>query len=132
MRTVLKILVIAICLIKSAGQLTTFIHYPELLEKMPPLAIFAQAIVVALHLLAAYLEITRAFLAFVALAIAALTHLVLFPLGIAISSGVVLGDNYWEGFTVSVLSHVLVALLAYASWRVSRREPNVGSVVKRA
>lgn len=123
----LPILVSAICLFKSAGQMVIFVLNPEMLEKTPPLILLLSGVIVISHGVAAYLALTRAFLAFLVLAVVVVVHASFFPLGVALSSEIALSRNYWDGFWISVLSHVLLALLAYASWRYSRRPNKVCS-----
>jgi hypothetical protein len=130
-RTVLPVLVAAICLFKSAAQIITFVQHPELPEKIPLLILAATVVIITLQAMAAYLTLKKPFLAFIVLIIVVVTHAVFFPLGAVISNEIVLGHNYWVGFMISALSNVLVALLAYAAWRVSRRTNKAGGVLER-
>lgn len=119
-RFFLPVLVAVVCLLKSTLQIVAYVHYPDLLVKMPPLAFFASNANIVLYVVAAYLAIQKPRLAALVLILILLIHLVLFPLGVVISRGVVLGVHYWQGFMISVSSNAVVALLAYASWRISR------------
>jgi hypothetical protein len=78
-------------------------------------------VIIVLQLVATYLALNKPLMAVLTLVAVVLTHVIFFPLGVALASAVVLGPYYWTGFLISVLSNIALALLAYASWRVYRR-----------
>ena len=115
-------LVAAVCLAKGGSQVYSYVRFPEMLDNAPALITFATALTTGLELIAAYLAFGMQFFAFLALAAVVLIHLVFFPLGMVIDSNVILSSHYWRGFLISFLSNLVVALLAYASWKFSSSE----------
>jgi hypothetical protein len=131
-RTVLPVLIAVICILRAISQVVGFVQNPDMLETTPLLVFGGTVLIVALQVVAAYLALKKPFLAFLTLVGVVGTHAVFFPLGVAISSETVLGPNFWVGFMITSLVHILVALLAYASWRVARSANKASGVLERA
>ena len=122
----IQILIAVICILRAIGQVVVFVRNPDMLETTPILVLGGTVLIVALQVVAAYLAINRPFMAFLALVAVVGTHAIFFPLGSLISSGTALSYNFWVGFMITSLIHIMVALLAYASWRVARRANKAG------
>ncbi len=121
--SILKWLLVIICLTRSSLQVITYIQHPDLFETALLLINAASILIIALQVVSAYLVLEKPFLGFLSLIIVMLIQLLFFPLGaaLAVMNGMRLSADYWTGFMITASVHAGIALLAYLSWRISRR-----------
>ena len=120
-RIVLPILVAATCIFQAVIQISTYVRYPDLVGRMPPLHFWVSVDIIVLQIAAAIFAFKKPFLSFLALVVVFVAHVVLEPLGVLIWSEIELGPGYWSHYAISAFRHILEAALAYASWRVVQR-----------